>query len=293
MLLFLLLTVSSVNSASINTEASGVVTKVYVQNGQKVRSGDKIAELDLDQPSQQKYSQAVASYQGAQSNLESAKINIWSLQSKEFAANQKFINDAAARDLATNDPTYIQQNADWLAASYNNGQKGITQAQNSLNSAWISLKLVSPTIYAPVSGIVTGLSLDTGTVITTSSSSTTSTSQKVGNVVTGASPTILINLTEVDVPKVKIGNKVTVTFDAIPGKTFTGKVVSVDTVGAVSSGVTTYPAVIKLDTTPEGILSNMSAQASIITNTKDNVIIAPSSAVQTQNEQKYVCFKRW
>ncbi len=93
-----------------------------------------------------------------------------------------------------------------------------------------------------------------------------------------------MNLTEIDVPKVTIGDKTTVTFDALSGKTFAGKVISIDTVGTVTSGVTNYPAVIALDTANTQILPNMSATANIITATKDNVMLIPSSAVQTQND---------
>jgi len=95
-------------------------------------------------------------------------------------------------------------------------------------------------------------------------------------------------LTQIDTPKVKIGNKATLTFDAFPNKTFTGKVVSIDTIGSVSSGVTTYPAVIKLDTQVPEIFSNMTTSATIITQIKDNVFLVPTSAVQTQNEQSTV-----
>jgi multidrug efflux pump subunit AcrA (membrane-fusion protein) len=94
-------------------------------------------------------------------------------------------------------------------------------------------------------------------------------------------PHVSINLTEIDVPKVKIGDRATVTFDSQPDKTFTGKVISIDTTGSVSSGVTTYPTVIRLDTDASTILPNMAASASIITNTKDNVIMVPSASVLT------------
>lgn len=121
-----------------------------------------------------------------------------------------------------------------------------------------------------------------------SNSSGGASSQKISSIKTAASPTISVNLTQVDAPKVTIGDKTTVTFDAFPDMTFTGKVISIDTIGAISSGVTTYPAVIKLDTDGQSIFPNMTAQASIITQVKDNVLLVPSSAVQTQNNQSFV-----
>jgi HlyD family secretion protein len=103
------------------------------------------------------------------------------------------------------------------------------------------------------------LSLQEGSVITGS--------QKIASIKTDAVPTVSINLTEIDAPRIKIGNQTTITMDAFPGKSFTGKVVSIDTVGSITSGVTVYPTVIKFDSANLDVLSNMSAQASIITKT--------------------------
>lgn len=285
--------VSTANSASITTQASGVVKKVLVKNGQIVKAGAPIAEIELDRSAQQKYAQALSSYQSAKNSLDSATATLWTLQSKMFAANQKLITDAVARDLAKGDPTYIQQDADWLAseANYKNQQNVIAQARTATNNTWLSLQQSSPTIYAPISGTVTGLSLQVGAVISSqndSSSDTTSSSNKVASITTTASPTVSVNLTEIDAPKVKLGDKATITFDAFSDKTFTGEVVSIDTTGVVSSGVTTYPVVIKLDVDNTDILPNMSATANIITDTKTDALLVPSSAVQTANGQSSV-----
>ncbi|MDO9027786.1 MAG: efflux RND transporter periplasmic adaptor subunit, partial [Candidatus Roizmanbacteria bacterium] len=172
----------------------------------------------------------------------------------------------------------------WLSAEakYKSQQKAIEQAQLSLNSAWYSYQQASPVIYAPISGTVSGLSLQIGSVINSQSSSNTSaTTNKIANIKTNALPTLSINLTEIDVPKIKIGDKATITFDAFSDKTFTGKVISIDTVGSVSSGVTNYPTVILLDTKSNTILPNMGITANIITNTKDDVLLIPSSAVKS------------
>lgn len=251
--------ISAANSASVTTTAGGVVKKVYVKNNASVYSGQAIGEIDLDQDSKQKYSAALASYQ-------STKNALYSLQVTLFSTNRAFINDAVARGLTVDDPTYIQQHATWLAAeaAYKNNQ-------NSLNSASVTLRQASPIIYAPIAGEVTGLSLQNGSVITGT--------QKIASIKTDALPMITLNLTEIDVPKIKVGNKATIILDAFADKTFTGQVVSIDTVGNVSSGVTVYPAVIKFDTANVDILPNMSAQANIITQTKTDVLLVPSSAV--------------
>ncbi|OGG03548.1 hypothetical protein A2W14_03105, partial [Candidatus Gottesmanbacteria bacterium RBG_16_37_8] len=276
------------------TQASGVVSKVYIENGQNVKSGDKIAELDLDMVGKQRSSQALASYLSAKNNLENAKINYYALQS-DLLTNWKSFMDLAQTSLYENSdksphtanrqlPEFMITNVDWLSAEAKYKQQAniVRQTQTSLNSAWGTYQQTSSTIYAPISGKVTGLSLQVGSVLTAqSNTSGTAASQKIASIQTDASPIIQVNLTQVDTPKVKIGNKVTITFDAFPGKSFSGKVISIDTIGTVSSGVTTYPAYIKLDTEVPEIFSNMTANANIITQIKDNILIVPLSSVQT------------
>ncbi len=277
---------ANTNSSSVTTSVSGVVSKVYVKNGDVVHTGDKLAELDLDLSSRQTFLSALASYQSAKNSLESAKTNLYTLQATLFSANQKFINDAAARDLETTDPTYIQEYATWLAAesSYKNQQNVIAQAHAGLTSSWLNYMHSSPIIYAPISGKISGLSLQKGMVINGTSES----SQKIATIMTDTLPTVSVNLTDIDVSKVDVGDKVTLTFDALGDKTFIGHVLSVDLSGTTSSNVTSYPVVITLEEANPAILANMSTTAHIITDTKDGVLLAPSSAVKTSNGQTTV-----
>lgn len=97
-----------------------------------------------------------------------------------------------------------------------------------------------------------------------------------------------ITLNEVDVAKVKVGDKVTLTFDAVEGLTITGKVLEVDLAGVVSQGVVTYGVKIGFDTTDERVRSGMSVSASIATDIHQDVIVVPNSAVKTQGGAQYV-----
>ncbi|MFA6524582.1 MAG: HlyD family efflux transporter periplasmic adaptor subunit [Candidatus Paceibacterota bacterium] len=97
-----------------------------------------------------------------------------------------------------------------------------------------------------------------------------------------------ISLNEVDVAKIKIGDKTTLTFDAIDGLNIAGKVEEIDSVGTVSQGVVTYNVKISFDTQDERVKSAMSVSATIITAVKDNVLIAPNSGVKSKNGSSYV-----
>ena len=280
--------VSVANKVSIVTQASGIVSNIYVKSGQKVSAGDKIADVTLDTAGQQRQAQAYSSLLSAQNSLQNANAQLYTLQNQEFVANQKFMNDAVANNKATDDPTYIEEDATWLAAeaAYENQSNVISQTQANVNNASLAYQLTSGTITASTNGTIGDLIITKGMQIgssnTTAGSSTNTSNQAVASIITGNATTVSVSIAEVDAPQIQVGQAVTITFDALPNQTFTGKVMGIDTTGSVTSGVTTYPAVIQLDdTTNTSILPNMTATANIITKVDDNVLLVPSAAVQT------------
>jgi len=274
------------NVVNITTNTKGLVKKVYVKDGDKVWAGQKLMELTLDSDAQQKAAAAWASYLSSKNNLDSTQATLYSLQSQEFAANQKLINDAVARELKSDDPTYIQENADWLAAEakYKNQQNVITQSQAAINSTWLSYQSVSPIITTPISGTIANLTYAEGMSLSASSD----TSQRIAVIESEGTPMATFNVSEIDVSKVKPGQKAIIKLDSLSDKTFTGKIITVDKIGTTTSGVTSYPVIIKFDSGASEILPNMSATASIILEVKDNVLLVPSSAVQKQGDQNVV-----
>lgn len=294
--------VSTANNGTISTLATGVVSEIYVKDGDEVKAGDKIAELDLDLQGKQNAQQALSNYQSAKNNLDTAKANMYSLQSTMFSNWDTFMQiaqngtyqyeDGSPNNINRSLPEFHIANDNWLAAEakYKIQQNVVNQSQIALSAAWSSYQQTSPTIYAPISGVVSGLSLQIGSVIVanTNTSNSAQSATKIASVKTKALPTVSVNLTEIDVPKIKLGNKATVTFDAFSDKTYTGKVISIDTSGVVSSGVTTYPAVIKLDRESDSILPNMAASANIITATKTDVLLVPVTSVQKQTDGTYI-----
>jgi macrolide-specific efflux system membrane fusion protein len=292
-------TISTANNAPVNTKASGVVTNIYVKDGDIVKTGDKIADIELDLEGRQTYSQAWSSYQSAQNSLASSKASLLTTQATMFSdwdkqrilsTNSTYENsDGTPRNDNRNLPEYRIVDNTWLAseAKYKIAQSAVTQSETSLNTAWYSYQQASPTIIAPISGKVSGLSIQVGAIIASnaSSSSSNQSNNKIASIKTDALPVVSVNLTEIDILKVKIGNKATITVDAMPNDTFTGKIVSIDTVGTKTSGVVNYPVVIQLDLASNSLFPNMNAAANIITDSKNGILVVPSSAIITENEQ--------
>ena len=87
------------------------------------------------------------------------------------------------------------------------------------------------------------------------------------------------------------GQDVSVTFDAIPGAGLTAQVSNVSFVGRVdpSGGrLTTYPVTITLPSAPSGLRAGMTAQASITTESRSDVLAAPVTALIERGEDTFV-----
>ncbi|MEK7595969.1 MAG: efflux RND transporter periplasmic adaptor subunit [Patescibacteria group bacterium] len=97
-----------------------------------------------------------------------------------------------------------------------------------------------------------------------------------------------ISLNEVDVAKIKVGQKAVLTFDAVPDLSISGKVAEIDAIGTVSQGVVSYIVKISFDAQDERIKPGMSVSAAIITDIKTNALVVPISAVKSQGGSQYV-----
>lgn len=284
--------VLSVNIMSANTKASGIVKRVYVKDGDQVKNGDKILEIDLDFQGEQKNASAWSSYLSAKNSLESAKATQYSLQSEMLSKWDTFKELAESDDYKDTDsdnrnlPEFHIPEKDWLAAEakYKNQEAVITQAQAAINSNWLEYKLTAPVITAPSDGTITSLMYAEGMSIGSLDTGASTSNQKVANIQTEGMPIVSVNLSEIDASQVKLGKKATIILDSIPDKTFTGEVVGVDRIGEITSGVTQYPAIIQLDSSAEEILPNMTVTANIIVETKSDVLTVPLTAINYQGE---------
>ncbi|MFA5827538.1 MAG: efflux RND transporter periplasmic adaptor subunit [Candidatus Paceibacterota bacterium] len=153
----------------------------------------------------------------------------------------------------------------------------LKQKQNSLQD--LKDKLLDYSIRAPFAGTITAVNIKKSDSINTGTTVATLITEK---------QLAEISLNEVDVAKIKIGEKATLTFDAIPDLNISGIVTEIDSMGTVSQGVVTYNVKINFDTQDERIKSGMSVNAAIITDIKQDVIAIPNSAIKSQKGSNYV-----
>ncbi|MDD4332615.1 MAG: efflux RND transporter periplasmic adaptor subunit [Patescibacteria group bacterium] len=153
----------------------------------------------------------------------------------------------------------------------------LQQKQNALYDAREILS--DYTIRAPFDGVVAQLDAKKGDQASSGTSlATIITKQKIAE----------ISFNEVDVAKLKVGQKATLAFDAVPDLSITGQVVEINTIGTASQGVVTYTIKIAFDTDDERIKPSMTVSAAVIIDSKSDVLLVPNSAIKTQGQNKYI-----
>jgi HlyD family secretion protein len=101
-----------------------------------------------------------------------------------------------------------------------------------------------------------------------------------------------LSISEVDIAKVKLNQKVTINFDAIPSKTYNGFIQAIDQAGTISSGAVNYPVTVQLSDGDAQIMPAMTASANVVLDSVANVLTVPSRGVRVSNGQYYVLVLR-
>ena len=158
---------------------------------------------------------------------------------------------------------------------------GVAQSQNSLSKA--QEKLADYSIKAPFDGIVTGLSVEAGDSVARNTI--------LASVITPERK-IVVNLNEVDAARVVEGNRVELSFNALPNLILGGKVSRIATIGKVTQNVVSYEADIELDEQNDSIKPGMSVSADILVVEKKNVLLLPNAALSTDEDGQVTVKKR-
>ncbi|MHB9094577.1 MAG: efflux RND transporter periplasmic adaptor subunit [Eubacteriales bacterium] len=189
-------------------------------------------------------------------------------------------------------------NSDTLNVQKNS--QSLKLQQSRLGIANIEKQLTDYKIYAPVNGILSFNQTGTGDTSTGSSNSSASEVQngplvgdevKPGQVLaiidgtSGMSVTVPVD--EVDIAKVKIGQKANVTIDALPDSKFGGTVTEVGNQGIVQNNVANFDVTVLLDEA-NGLKPGMTANVEILVNRKDQALVVPIEAVQERQGKKFV-----
>jgi len=101
-----------------------------------------------------------------------------------------------------------------------------------------------------------------------------------------------LDVSEIDIAQLQVGQEATVTFDALQGRVYHGKVSQVAMISAGSSTTVNYRVTIEVTDPDERVLSGMTAEVEITVAQKENVILIPNQSVREENGKKVVYILR-
>ena len=208
------------------------------------------------------YNSAVANY-----NIQVASINDSSVRT---AAAQL---SSAKASLSKLQSTPTQQDLQIASTQLEQAKIALQQAQYKLRSAQI---------IAPFDGTVTQVNIDNFFSVAASTNA-----MQLSDL---SKLQVTVNMAEVDIGKVKSGQNVNISFDALPDRpTLSGKVDQIALVGTTTQGVVNYPVVVTLtNPDPSVIKTGMTANVAIEVDRRDNVLLVPNRAVRTQGRNRVV-----
>lgn len=248
-------TIQPVDTVSVGTQVSGVVSKVYVTYNSQVKKGQLLAELDTKT--------LVADLETAKATLDKAKADL-NYQTKYYERVKTIYNKGliAQTEFESTANTYEQAKATLKSAQY-----AYTKARTSLSYAYI---------YSPIDGIVESISVNEGQTVAASYST-----PKLFTIAKDLTQMqVEANIDEADIGQVKMNQHVTFTVDAFPDLTFDGEVKEIRLKPTVSSNVVTYTVIIKAPNPENKLMPGMTANISIVTEEAKNVLTMPSKAAR-------------
>lgn len=311
---------------NVGANAFGRITKLFVKEGEKVKRGEILAQLENIQSASDvaaakaTLESSITDEAAARENLKTLQATLASSTADNAQKKQDFERNASlykaglisTADYETKKSAYQVSSAtvDQDKARVSQAQAQLESAQGHVTGARASLThssdVLSKTVYdAPFDGVVTYIPVHEGeTVVMGIQNSPGSTLMTLADM---SVITAEVQVDETDIVNVKLGQIADVTIDAIPGKTFKGEVTEIgDNAIVRSTGLATsqstsssqeakdFKVVVTLKDPPENIRPGLSTTAKITTGTKSNALTIPIQAlvlrdkddIEAQNNSK-------
>ena len=184
----------------------------------------------------------------------------------------------ADEDLALKKATYedAQRAFDRLKDGPNASDVAAAEARVAAAQATLNLGRVT----APFAGTVTQVEAASGDLV--------SAGQTAFRVDDLSSFLVDVEVSEVDINSVSLGQEVTLSFDAILGKTYHGKVVEVGQAGNLQAGVVDFTVTVQVTDADDQVKPGMTAGVNIVVKQLQDVLLIPNRAVRVVDNKRVV-----
>lgn len=258
-------TVEPVTEVEVGTQVSGIIDKLYADYNDEVKAGQLIAEMDKVN--------LKAELASSEAQLASSKTE-YEYQQKNYARNKVLHEKKLISDSDYETATYNYEKA---KAAYDQSQAAMVKVKRNLEYA---------TITSPINGVVINRAVEEGQTV--AAGFETPTLFTIAADLTKMQ--VVADVDEADIGNVEEGQRVTFTVDAYPNDVFDGNVMQIrlgDSESSSSSSsssststVVTYEVVISADNPDLKLKPRLTANVTIFTLERDNVLTVPTKALR-------------
>jgi len=211
---------------------------------------------------------AYANYENALSALKLSNQSKLSADAGMWTKQKTLLDAQNAVDYKNNNSTNTTTKKDFTDLEKYSIDSSLTQAQKDFTA--------SETKYR-----------EADAVITAANAQVAAAKIKYDDLLT-SEPVVSIDVNEVYLPRISIGQRATIIFDALKNKALSGVVKSMDLIGTVKGGVVTYEVKVSSNYIPQEIKPNMTAIVTIETLRKNNIFLVPNGALIHKNSKFYI-----
>jgi HlyD family secretion protein len=296
--------VEPITKVEIKAKASGIVKKLYVDAGDRVKKGQLLAELDKEEiearvaQAKAQLEASQASAKGTEADLERAKVDAEGVDvpmlkraydrsqgmAKEGVVSASALDDAQKNyELALNKQNVAK--AQLLVLKAKIGQAQAQVMQDHANLQQLEEQLGYTTITSPIDGIILSRDVEVGDAVSSI-------------LVLGSSATLVMTLgdtsevyvkgkvDESDIGKVYMAQPARIKVESFKDKTFNGKVTKISPMGVEKDNVTTFEVRVSINNPGGELKAAMTANAEIILEEHKNVLQIPEGSILYDKDKK-------
>ncbi len=300
--------VESGGVTAVYSPTNGVIKKILVTDGQEVKKDQPLFEVSSTATTKEK-SEALSSLLAARSALKKAENAQNTLQSDLEIARRKILeaentkksfdenvlaqkpNPSTGRAYTEEEKLAMSSTMESTRKEFKNTEKEYVDATDSIRAASASLSEANIAYMAtmdsvtksPIGGKVVNLKKRAGNSVDIS--------KEVLMVMSSSDLLVSIKISEFNIGKIKVGQKVESRFDAFPDQRIEGEVIGVDTVGNETSGTVSFEVLVALKPTGAEISKikpAMTVNLNIVAATRENVLTIPRSATKLDGGKNFV-----
>lgn len=260
---------SSSEEAKLSFKTGGIIKKINVREGQKVRKGQQLAELELEEIRAQSQQAEIGEQQAAIS-IENAKLALRLAERDYENAMGLYKDSVATLEQLQNAEVQLDNARNQLAAA----EKGLSFSKQNVEIAQFNLR--HSTITAPANGVILKKVAEVNELVGPGTPVFLFGSEDKAQI-------IRVNVTDKDIIFIQLGDRAGIDFDAYPHHTFKGIVREVASMADPYTG--TFEVEIEVEAEGRQLLTGFIGTVNIHTQASQELVAIPIDALVGANEQ--------